>query len=243
MAPLENLTRGTSVKGILPNGLVTVIDVKWIGTVAVELTYKDSAGNLGNELLYRDREPTLEIAVEGRPWSFDGDGAMFRLRRLSPLPPVTLGAAIIVPLGLLRRLQGTASSAPPTFASDTERSEQLAMQAVMEAERRLGFQPRDVSAQKLGYDIESTIVGTGRLRFLEVKGRVAGARTVTVTKNEILTALNKPDDFLLAIVELNDGAVRSARYVRQPFQCEPDFGVTSVNYDLGELLARSEEPA
>src|SRR5438552_10802389 len=79
MAQLENLTRGASVKGILPDGLVTVIDVKWIGTVAVELTYKDSAGNLGNELLYRDREPTLEIAVEGRPWSFDGDGAMFRL--------------------------------------------------------------------------------------------------------------------------------------------------------------------
>ncbi len=53
--------------------------MKWIGTVAIELTYKDAAGKLGNELLYRDREPTLEIAVAGRPWSFDGDGAMFRL--------------------------------------------------------------------------------------------------------------------------------------------------------------------
>ncbi len=29
--------------------------------------------------LYRDREPTLEIASVGRPWSFDGDGALFRL--------------------------------------------------------------------------------------------------------------------------------------------------------------------
>src|SRR5947209_11219614 len=79
MAQLEDLTHGASVKGILPDRLVTIIDVKWIGTVAVELTYKDAAGNLGNELLYRDREPTLAIAVEGRPWSFDGDGAMFRL--------------------------------------------------------------------------------------------------------------------------------------------------------------------
>lgn len=33
------------------------------------------------------------------------------------------------------------------------------------------------------------------------------------------------------------------RYVRQPFQREPDFGVTSVNYDLPDLLARTEEPA
>ena len=79
MARLEELTRGASVKGILADGLVTVVDVKWIGTLAVELTYKDSAGQLDSELLYRDREPTLEIADAGRPWSFDGDAALFRL--------------------------------------------------------------------------------------------------------------------------------------------------------------------
>jgi len=33
------------------------------------------------------------------------------------------------------------------------------------------------------------------------------------------------------------------RYIRRPFQREPDFGVTSVNYDLSEMLARSEDPA
>jgi hypothetical protein len=33
------------------------------------------------------------------------------------------------------------------------------------------------------------------------------------------------------------------RYVRRPFQREPDFGAESVNYDLDELLAKSEEPA
>jgi hypothetical protein len=79
MAQLEQITRGASVKGILPDGLVSVIDVKWVGTVAVEITYKDSAGRLGNELIYRDREPTLEVVEVGRPWSFDGDGALFRL--------------------------------------------------------------------------------------------------------------------------------------------------------------------
>ncbi len=79
MAKLEELTRGASVKGVLPDGLVSVVDVKWIGTMAVELTFKDSTGKLGNLLLYRDREPTLEIAEIGRPWNFDGDGAMFRL--------------------------------------------------------------------------------------------------------------------------------------------------------------------
>ena len=47
MARLEDLTRGTSVKGILPDGLVTVVDVKWIGNAAVELTYKDATGRAG----------------------------------------------------------------------------------------------------------------------------------------------------------------------------------------------------
>src|SRR5579871_3815059 len=79
MARLEELTRGASVKGILSDGLVTVLDAKWIGSLAVELTYKNAAGDLGNELLYRDREPSLEVQAAGRAWSFDGDGALFRL--------------------------------------------------------------------------------------------------------------------------------------------------------------------
>ena len=96
--------------------------------------------------------------------------------------------------------------------------------------------------EKLGYDIESRDPRTGRLRFLEVKGRVSGAATITVTKNEILYSLNKPEDFILAIVEFLPGDAHRVHYVRRPFQREPDFGVTSVNYDFAELLARAEVP-
>src|SRR5439155_9621607 len=162
-------------------------------------------------------------------------------RKLSPLPPVVLGGALILPARMLAALRSGEPAPPPTFAAETERSERLAIEAVMRAERELGYQPRDVSAQKAGYDIESAIPGTGRLRFLEVKGRVLGAQTVTITKNEILTSLNKPEEFILAIGMIDGGAV-DLHYVRQPFQREPDFGVTSVNYDLEDLLARATSP-
>ena len=66
---------------------------------------------------------------------------------------------------------------------------------------------------------------------------------MTVTKNEILTSLNKPEDYILAIVEFRDGGAERVHYVRKPFRREPDFGVTSVNYDLPELLARAEAPS
>ncbi len=79
MAQLEELTRGATIKGILPNCNVTVIDATWHGTDAVELTYKDANGQPHTEILFRDREPTLEIVTEGHSWSFDGDGALLRL--------------------------------------------------------------------------------------------------------------------------------------------------------------------
>ena len=74
VASLEEITVGTSVKGVLPDSLITVVAVEWFGDRAINLTYRDPAGQLGNELVYRDREPSLEVAVAGRPWSFDGDG-------------------------------------------------------------------------------------------------------------------------------------------------------------------------
>ncbi len=79
MAALEELRAGTVLKGILADSNVTVIDAKWVGNVAVELTYKDNAGNVGNELLFRDRETTIEVVQKGLPWSFTADGEMLRL--------------------------------------------------------------------------------------------------------------------------------------------------------------------
>lgn len=148
---------------------------------------------------------------------------------------------MVVPMGLLVAMAGRSK---PTSAEspDTQASAARARAVVMEIERSLGFNPVDREQDKLGYDIESRVPGTGKLRFLEVKGRVTGAGTIAVTKNEILYSLNKPDDFILAIVEFLDDNSHRVHYVRQPFQREPDFGVTSVNYGFPELIARAEIP-
>ena len=159
-------------------------------------------------------------------------------RQVSSLPPVALGGVLVVPLGLIARMTGRPLSS--TVCADTEAVAARARAIVMEVERSLGYEPRDVELDRVGYDVESCIPGTGRLRFIEVKGRVADADTVTVTKNEILTSLNKPEDYILALVTFGEDGGHGVHYVRQPFRREPDFDVTSVNYDLAALLARGE---
>src|SRR3984893_12460406 len=79
MSKLEDLQTNASVQGILPNCLVTVVSTQWFGSEALELTYKDPGGKVANELLYRHDEPRIDVAAQGRPWSFDGDGYLFRL--------------------------------------------------------------------------------------------------------------------------------------------------------------------
>jgi superfamily II DNA or RNA helicase len=227
---------------------------------AVDLQLQEEAGKTPrlNSARARQRRDELEARLRRRTEELAQE------RRVSPLPPVVIGGALVVPGGLLARLKGARSAEPALFARETKRVELAAMAAVMAAEHTLGFVPRDVSADKCGYDIESRVPAEGRLRFLEVKGRIQGATSVTVTKNEILTALNKPEAFILALVEVPPaefaegdafytgiadergsyvtGAGCVVHYVRQPFTREPDFGATSVNYDWDALWARGEEP-
>jgi uncharacterized lipoprotein YehR (DUF1307 family)/DNA-binding ferritin-like protein (Dps family) len=188
---------------------------------------------------YRRRAEELKTRREKRLAELEQE------RNISAKSPVVLGGALIVPVALIQHLKGETQQTPGNFAIEKQQVENLAMQAVMAAERKLGFQPRDVSADKCGYDIESRIPGTNRLRFIEVKGRIRGASTVTVTKNEIITALNKPDSYILALVEVSESTQLSLnnctlRYVQRPFQQKPDFAVTSVNYSWQELWCRGQ---
>ena len=207
---------------------------------AARLSEQEAAGKTNarlNTQEARRRADHLQGRLERRLAELD------REAQISALPPVVLGGLMVVPAGLIAAMTGR--PLPVTSTSpDRQAAAARARAAVMEIERSLGFEPVDREFERLGYDVESRDPhGNTGLRFIEVKGRVAGADTVTVTKNEVLYSLNQPDAFILALVAfLEDGGERVS-YLRRPFHREPDFGVTSVNYDFAELLARSEAPS
>ncbi len=207
---------------------------------ASDLKQKEAAGK-GNQRLTSAnaarRAEDLEARMQKRLAEIDTE------RMISAMPPVIVGGSLVIPKGLLQIL--THQAAPDLFGQGDRRAVELAaMNAVLAIERRLGYLPADVSAKKCGYDIESEIPkemqdGNGCLRFIEVKGRAKGAATVTVSKNEILTGLNRPDEYILAIVEVDGQSTRTI-YLKKPFKNAPDFTATSVNYDIADLIRNAE---
>lgn len=207
---------------------------------AADLKEKEAAGKSNaklNSLNAQRRADDLQARMQRRLHELELE------KQVSPCPPVIMGGALIIPLGLLNKLMGKPNTGA-LFGADRAAVEMAAMNAVMQREIAHGFTPKDVSKQNVGYDIESVIPEDWRhggpcLRFIEVKGRQKGSTTVTVTRNEILTALNKPDEFILAIVEV-DGTQTKTLYIRKPFTNAPDQGACSVNYEIADLMQIGE---
>ena len=256
---MEKKAQSYAVAKVVPEHLAEVRDAKQALIAKTEAAVKD---RLTKEITYWDhRAEQLKLqeqagktgarlnSGEARKRADDLQARLHRRleelkleAQISPLPPVVLGGLLVVPRGLLDEFAGR-EACDTKWVADTQAAAARARHIIMKVERDLGYEPTDRESEKLGYDIDSRVPETGKLRFIEVKGRVSGASTITVTRNEILYSLNKPEDFILGIVEfLEDGAHR-VHYVREPFKREPDFGVTSVNYDFAELLVKAEAPS
>lgn len=165
-------------------------------------------------------------------------------RHIVPGAPQVKGGALIIPRGLLEKLQGRAavSADDGVDAEARKRVETIAMNVVMEAERALGREPKDVSATKgLGHDLESRCPD-GSLVFIEVKGRAKGADQVTLTTNEIRRANNVPEQFRLAVVIVEDDSGSEPIYIRDFYFGEPGFAQTAASFNLGTLLKRGGPP-
>ncbi len=248
--PLEERARTLAITDLVPRHLDEVKERRIADLDRVEAAVKERMRREIQHLQHRALEVEAEERAGKRPRlnsekirhqaEILSDRLQQRLadiarqRDIAPLPPEICGAALIVPAEVLLAAKGSNesgdSSDQPTDADTRAEVEALAMEAVMAQERGLGFAPRDVSSENRGYDIESRNPKTGELRFLEVKGRRADAKTITVTRNEMLVALNAADSFTLAVVLVGNGVVCPPMYLRNPaglFGAEPGFAEVS----------------
>lgn len=167
------------------------------------------------------------------------------LKNVVSSTPVVIGGALVIPQGLLSMRKGETQFT--VDAAARAHIEQVAMNAVMQAERNFGHLVTDVGAERCGWDVTSRPPANadGSIkpdRHIEVKGRAKGQSTITVSRNEIIYGLNQSDKFILAIVVVDSDSHEGPFYVQNPFTVEPDFGVASINYDLSELLSKAVTP-
>ena len=181
------------------------------------------ARNFADELAARLEQRNLELDRE---------------LQLSSRPPDIVGGAIVVPQGLLDSLAGPRRPARSARARHVAEVDRRAVDAVLETERALGRDPEEMPHNNEGYDIESRQPDTGDLYFIEVKGRIEGAHTVTVSRSQIIHAQNTPDRFILAVVVVPEdrSAEPTVRYVRRPFEgVEVSYRRYSINFALSEF--------
>ncbi|MDE0669162.1 MAG: DUF3883 domain-containing protein [bacterium] len=185
-------------------------EIRYWGAEALRLKDKELAGQSGAR---------LNSALAGRR----ADEATERLQRrraelvlqakLSVRRPRVVGGALVVPAGLVVKLAGTEV---PDHAHDTVRTEKLAVAAVLAVERELGRDPVEMAHNNEGYDVE-TRGDDGRLLFIEVKGRVAGADLFTITNRELNYGLNNAERHILALVRVEEDDTTTVRYLYDPF--------------------------
>ena len=248
--PLEERARTLAVTDLVPRHLCEVRDRRLPELDKIESAVKERMRREITHLQHRaleleaeeraGRRPRLNSKNVLRQAEAMTDRLALRLadiarqRDIAPLPPEVCAAALVVPASLLRPKEAergpvdqVADRPDPAARAEVEAK---AMRAVMDRERALGFNPVDVSSEDRGYDIESRDPATGSLRFIEVKGRRADARTVSITRNEMLAAFNAADSYILAVVLVEGEFVHRPLYLPNPapvFGPEPGFNEVS----------------
>ncbi len=160
---------------------------------------------------------------------------------LVAVPAVIRGAALVIPSDIIATDE---APAPQTFARQTEEVERRAVDAVLAAERALGREPVEMPRNNPGYDIKSTDT-QGFVHYVEVKGRIEGSDTFTITTNEITFAHTQGDRHRLALVEVSTSGSEQdqLRYVSDAFaHLEPSATTRSYNEVWRDYWERGGPP-
>ena len=158
-------------------------------------------------------------------------------------PPTVVGAALVVPQGLLDQLEGKAPAPDP--GADKTETDRRAVAAVMKAERALGRRPEEQHHSNPGFDVLSFDPVAGVHYLIEVKGHLPGTEEIHVSRTQVGQAKCSPDVWRLAVVSVpDDPAVEpGVRYLTRPFETTTMHEAqTSVPLRVADLRADSIPP-
>lgn len=158
-------------------------------------------------------------------------------RAVAASPPRVTGACLVIPKGWLDSLTDPEGAA--AHAKETTRVERIAVDAVTAIETSLDHRWTEMPHNNPGYDIESQT--PDGLDFIEVKGRVEGGNTFVLTRQEAVTALNKGQRSVLALVRVHHDDSTTVRYIRQPLDEPIQPWQTAIDADWNHFWNKGTE--
>ena len=185
----------------------------------------------------RSRADELEARMARRRLELDQEA------NLHNNPPTIVGAALIVPQGLIDQLDGM----PPTpdAVADKMETDRRAVAAVLAVERTLGRDPEAQAHNNPGFDILSIDPDTGSHYFIEVKGHLPQTTEISVSAQQVQKAKSNPDRWRLAVasVPTDPDEEPVVHYLLEPFRdTVMHFAQTKVPLNVANLIAAASEP-
>jgi len=185
----------------------------------------------------RARADELEARMARRRLELDMEA------NLHSSPPTIVGAALVIPQGLLDQVTG--DDPDPALVADTAETDRRAMAAVLAVERRLGREPTPQAHNNPGYDILSVDPATGIHYFIEVKGHLPQTTEIKVSAQQVQKAKSNSERWRLAVasVPTETDAEPTVRYLVEPFRdVTLHFAQTHVPLDVANLLQSAGDP-
>ena len=125
--------------------------------------------------------------------------------------PIIIGRALIIPQGYIQKNRVKNKKIYSNLIKNKKRIEELSMEFVLNYETRENHQPKDVSRENHGWDIES-FDKNNDLHLIKVKGIADDEKKITITRNEILKVLNY-EHFTMFVVKVKDDKIKSVYFL------------------------------
>ena len=214
-------------------------EIRYWDQRAEELKKQELAGQKPRTNSGRARARADELATRLTRRRLDLD----RESDLHNSPPNIVGAAIVVPQGLIDQLRGTPPD--PEETADKMETDRRAVAAVLEAERALGRIPEAQAHSNPGYDVLSIDPDTGTHYFIEVKGHRPRTTEIHISAQQVSKAKSLPENWRLAVVSVPDDPTElpTVQYLIDPFSdYTPHFAQTGLPLNVADLLEASQDP-